>query len=92
MFFSIRTFDTHFFEYKKQVHGYLYYRGLSVRKNYADYRKITEDDVQYLKENGFDYFMADYSGSLIKKPKNWKDFGAIEDEHGYVYMPFIDID
>ncbi len=92
MFFSIRTFKTHFFEYKKQVHVYLDEFGLSVRKNYADYRKITEDDVQYLKENGFDYFMADYSGGFDEKPKNWKDFGAIEDEYGYVYMPFTDID
>ena len=91
MFFSIRTFNPHYFEYKKQVYRYSSF-GLSVRKNYADYRKITEDDVQYLKENGFDYFMADYSGGFDEKPKNWKDFGAIEDEHGYVYMPFTDID
>lgn len=92
MFFSIRTFKTHFFEYKKQVHVYLDEFGLSVRRCYADYRKITEDDVQYLKENGFNYFKADHCGVLDEKPKNWKDFGAIEDEYGYVYMPFIDID
>ena len=92
MFFSIRTFNPHYFEYKKQVYRYSSF-GLSVQKDYADYRKITEYDVQYLKENGFNYFLADYhSGGFDEKPKNWKDFGAIEDEKGYVYIPFIDID
>lgn len=93
MFFSIRTFNPHYFEYKKQVYRYSSCFGFSVQKDYADYRKITEYDVQYLKENGFNYFLADYhSGGFDEKNKNWKDFGAIEDEKGYVYIPFIDID
>lgn len=71
--------------YRNEVYVYHSLNGLTVNVSYRDYRKITAEEVLFLKGKGFNFIRVGFSD---EKPKNWKDFNIVEDNHGSVFFPY----